>query len=139
MKEWRGKNKRKTENDVIGLDDERGLQQVEGESQTTWWMATLDVWTFPGRQRTKEEDENDKKHRLKQQLLHVWFNVCSDNVKCVSSSFLSMDNWTLLPILMKVNTYAAVLPEKIPVCFQLNVLVHVFGIIYLQTYAIFQA
>ena len=36
----RGKNakekeKRKTENDVTGLDDERGLQQVEGESWTS--------------------------------------------------------------------------------------------------------
>jgi len=28
------KEKRKTENDVTGLDDERGLQQVEGESWT---------------------------------------------------------------------------------------------------------
>ena len=38
-----------------------------------------------------------------------------------------------------VKSSVAVLPEQMPVCFQLNVLVHVFGIIYLQTFAIFQA
>ena len=32
----REKEKRKTENDATGLDDERGLQQVEGESWTLW-------------------------------------------------------------------------------------------------------
>jgi len=37
----RGKNgsqkeKRKNENDITGLDDERGVQQVEGESWTSW-------------------------------------------------------------------------------------------------------
>jgi len=32
-----GKNeKRKTENDIIRLDDDKGLQQVEGESWTSW-------------------------------------------------------------------------------------------------------
>ena len=35
-KSGREKDKRKTENDVIGLDDERRLQQVEGESRTSW-------------------------------------------------------------------------------------------------------
>jgi len=45
----RGKNgreneKRKTENDVTGMDDERGLQQVEGETWTSWRrMAPLDM------------------------------------------------------------------------------------------------
>jgi len=29
------RQKRRAENDVTGLDDEGGLQQVEGESQTT--------------------------------------------------------------------------------------------------------
>jgi len=32
----REKEKRKTENDVTRLDDERGLQQVEGEGWTSW-------------------------------------------------------------------------------------------------------
>src|SRR6218665_4000564 len=45
----------------------------------------------------------------------------------------------ILTILDPVKTYVAVLPELIPVHFQLNVLVHVFGIIYLHTFAIFQA
>jgi len=45
----------------------------------------------------------------------------------------------ILTILDPVKTYAAVLPKQILVCFQLNVLVHVVGIIYLQTFAIFQA
>ena len=34
-KNGRKKDKRKTENDVIGLDDERGIQQVEGELDIT--------------------------------------------------------------------------------------------------------
>jgi len=37
-----GKDKRTTENDVIGVDDEGGLQQVEGESWTLLQMASLD-------------------------------------------------------------------------------------------------
>jgi len=38
------------------LDDERGLQQVEGESWTSWWMAPLGVRTCLGRQRTKKKN-----------------------------------------------------------------------------------
>jgi len=34
-KNVRKKDKRKTESNVIGLDNERGLQQVEGESWTS--------------------------------------------------------------------------------------------------------
>src|SRR6218665_3365831 len=46
----------------------------------------------------------------------------------------------ILTILDPVKTYVAVLPEQIPVCFQLNVFVHVFGIIvYLRTLSILQA
>ena len=30
------KDKGKTKNDAVGLDDERGLQQVEGGSWTSW-------------------------------------------------------------------------------------------------------
>ena len=33
------------ENDVIGLDDERELQQVEEENRATWLMASLDLRT----------------------------------------------------------------------------------------------
>ena len=39
------KHKRMIENNVIGLDDERGFQQVEGESWTSWQMESLDVRT----------------------------------------------------------------------------------------------
>lgn len=35
-KNEREKDKRMTENDVIGLGDDGGLQKVEGESHTTW-------------------------------------------------------------------------------------------------------
>jgi len=42
-KHGREKDNRKTENDVIGLNDDRRLQQVEGESWTSWSMTTLDV------------------------------------------------------------------------------------------------
>ena len=42
-------NKRKTEN------DKRGLQQVEGESWTSWLMALLEARTCQGRQRTKKD------------------------------------------------------------------------------------
>ena len=53
-----GKNRirkynRKVENDVIGLDDERGLYQVEGAIQTSWRMASLDERYCLERQRTK--------------------------------------------------------------------------------------
>jgi len=51
----REKQKRKIENDVTGLDDERGLQQVEGESWTSWLMTSLDVRACLGRQRTKKK------------------------------------------------------------------------------------
>ena len=34
--EGRMAEKKKTENDVTGLDAERGLQQVEGESWRSW-------------------------------------------------------------------------------------------------------
>ena len=54
-KNGREKDKRKLENDVIGLDDEGELQQAEGESRTTLRMVTLDARTFLGRQRTREE------------------------------------------------------------------------------------
>jgi len=37
------KDKRKTKSDVIGLDDERGLQQVEVERWIAWRMASFDV------------------------------------------------------------------------------------------------
>src|SRR6218665_1636955 len=55
-KNGREKEKTKTENDVTGLDDERGLQQVEGESWTSWLMAPLNVRTCLGRQRTKKKE-----------------------------------------------------------------------------------
>lgn len=43
------KNKSKTENDVIVLDDEElGLPEVEGERLAMWRMATLDVLTHLG-------------------------------------------------------------------------------------------
>src|SRR6218665_1002530 len=48
------KEKRRTENDVIGLDDEGGLQQVEGKSRTMRPMETMDVRTCLGKQRTKK-------------------------------------------------------------------------------------
>jgi len=35
-KNGREKGKRKTKNDVTGLDAERGLQQVEGDSWRSW-------------------------------------------------------------------------------------------------------
>ena len=50
------KDKRKTENDVNGLDNELGLQQVKEESRTTGRMVPLDVQTYQGRKRNKEED-----------------------------------------------------------------------------------
>jgi len=42
------------------LDNERGLQQVEGESWTSWWMAPLDrldvrTYMYLGRQKTKKK------------------------------------------------------------------------------------
>ena len=49
------REERKTKNDVTELDVERGLQQVEGESWRSWWMAPLDVRTCLGRQRTKKK------------------------------------------------------------------------------------
>ena len=52
--QWKGKDKKKTENQVI--DDERGLQQVEGQSWTLRRMASLDVRTRLGRQEEQEED-----------------------------------------------------------------------------------
>jgi len=59
MEEWKEKDKRKTKNDVNGLDDEERLQQVvEEERWTMWWTTKPDVWTYLGRQRTKEEDNN---------------------------------------------------------------------------------
>ena len=43
----RGKNGREQEKrkttENYGLDDERGLQQVDGESWTSWLMVPLDV------------------------------------------------------------------------------------------------
>jgi len=36
LKHGREKGKRKTENDVTGLNDERGLQEVEVESWISW-------------------------------------------------------------------------------------------------------
>lgn len=50
-KNGREKHNRKTENDVIGLDNERGSQKVEGELDI---MASLDVKTCLGRQRSKK-------------------------------------------------------------------------------------
>ena len=52
------KEKRKTENDVIGLDDERGLQHDEGESWTSQQMASLDIRICLGRQRTEKKKKN---------------------------------------------------------------------------------
>ena len=43
MQDWLGGHERKTENDVVGLDEGGGLQLFEGESQTARRMATLDV------------------------------------------------------------------------------------------------
>src|SRR6218665_334039 len=54
-KNGREKEKRKTKNDVTGLDAERGLQQVEGESWGLWSMAPLDVRTCLGRQKTNKK------------------------------------------------------------------------------------
>jgi len=45
----------KTENNIIGLDDERGLQQVEAKCWTSLQMASLAVRTCEGRQRTKKK------------------------------------------------------------------------------------
>jgi len=45
----------------------------------------------------------------------------------------------ILTILDLINTYVVVLPEQIPVCLQLNVLDHVIGMIFLHTFATFQA
>ena len=59
-KNGREKEKRKTENDVTGLDDESGLQQVEGESWTSWWMAQLDRTNLP----RKAENQEEKKQAL---------------------------------------------------------------------------
>ena len=49
-----------TENNVIVLDDEGGLQELTGaEVLTAWRMAKLDykpAYSYVGRQRTKEEE-----------------------------------------------------------------------------------
>jgi len=66
-KNRREKDKMKTENDVIGLDDERGLQQVGGESWTSWWMAPLDIWTCLERQKTKKKNSH--------QLTYIMFRI----------------------------------------------------------------
>jgi len=55
---WKKKNKRKTENDEIGLDDQRRLQQVEAESWTLVRMASLDYeHAYIGKAENQEVDE----------------------------------------------------------------------------------
>jgi len=55
-KEWKGKARRKTKNDVIGQGDERIVERkVEGEDWTSWPMASFDVLTCLERQRAKEK------------------------------------------------------------------------------------
>src|SRR6218665_226722 len=78
-KNGREKEKRKTKNDVTGLDAERGLQQVEGESWGSWGMAPLDVRTCLGRQRTK------KKSPILPNL-KTFFSQCTDHQLMVTSS-----------------------------------------------------
>jgi len=75
MDEWRG-NKRNTENDVIGMDDEGRLQLVEGESRITQRMATFHVWTRLRRQKTKR-----RRGRSTDNHVHIVIKVTMEGPK----------------------------------------------------------
>jgi len=57
----------KNENGIIEQDDQRRLQQVEGESWISWWMVSLDNghMNMPRKAENQEDEEEDthpKKH-----------------------------------------------------------------------------
>ena len=74
-----------TDNDVIGLDDEKGLQWVKGGSWTSWRMASLDVRTWIKGQRTKKQ----KKEKQKLYSIDIYQTIKQSKITWVSFKILT--------------------------------------------------